>query len=476
MTPRDPKTFRQHFALDYFTRPSGPGRWTLLLSLAALLVGAGVLTAVVANKRWHSAFQAGPLITAHATFANDCAQCHTKDFATAARFLPGSEASTVGDEACLRCHDAGRHVAHQTAFTGERNQASRCAVCHREHLGQSLTRLPDATCTQCHADLQTDDGAHRFAPAIHHFGTDHPEFGAWRSTAGIPLADPAAGRFHFSHQIHLGLPESFKDVPPERLHELKEPLAKLASQQCAYCHQPESGGDVMRPVRFNDHCAACHELKVPPAAGTPEGAKTLFDQPLPHPGPNQSAADIVGVLVERYLRAGTPPASAASTVEPPVLRQEGEKAAAVERLARERALGSAALLFDQPKAGCNRCHVEAAKRGADGVPAYLNPRQHNDRWDDVKAQFPERLRHAVYADQSNRWFPLSRFPHSTHKGQACTDCHKATASTDPRDLLMPTINDCRACHNRTSGIRSDCLACHQYHDRSQERPRTNTQP
>ena len=37
------------------------------------------------------------------------------------------------------------------------------------------------------------------------------------------------------------------------------------------------------------------------------------------------------------------------------------------------------------------------------------------------------------------------------------------------DVLMPSIDTCKQCHNRTTaGVRSDCLECHQYHDRSAE--------
>src|SRR4051812_43881566 len=97
MPRRDPKSFLRHFTLDYFRRPRSLRRWKLWLSLAAMLVSAGVLVAAIVNPHWHSAFQAGPLSPAHAMVAHDCTACHDKPFATAARFVPGSEASSVSD-------------------------------------------------------------------------------------------------------------------------------------------------------------------------------------------------------------------------------------------------------------------------------------------------------------------------------------------------------------------------------------------
>ena len=44
--------------------------------------------------------------------------------------------------------------------------------------------------------------------------------------------------------------------------------------------------------------------------------------------------------------------------------------------------------------------------------------------------------------------------------------HAAATSTKTNDMLMPTIDVCRKCHNATAaGVRSDCLECHTYHPR-----------
>ncbi len=53
----------------------------------------------------------------------------------------------------------------------------------------------------------------------------------------------------------------------------------------------------------------------------------------------------------------------------------------------------------------------------------------------------------------------------------CADCHDAEQSKQSGDVLMPTIDECKKCHNATEGkARSDCLECHGYHDHGGDRP------
>src|SRR5207249_1737373 len=93
----------------------------------------------------------------------------------------GHTAYGVTDGACMKCHAAGQHAPGQDRYTGPDGQAAECASCHREHHGQSLTRLADVRCTECHADLKrhVTDGKTEYAAKITSFA-DHPPFGAWR--------------------------------------------------------------------------------------------------------------------------------------------------------------------------------------------------------------------------------------------------------------------------------------------------------
>ena len=70
----------------------------------------------------------------------------------------------------------------------------------------------------------------------------------------------------------------------------------------------------------------------------------------------------------------------------------------------------------------------------------------------------------------DRWFPHARFDHHAHRMMKCADCHDAERSTQSSDVLIPTIDKCKKCHNATAGkARSDCVECHGYHDHGGDR-------
>src|SRR5205085_11408839 len=119
--PRDPKAFTHWFQLDYFRRPRLLRRLhvpvlTAVLLLTAVVAAAGGASVYFKLAGPRAAFQAAPVSTPHALFADRCEVCHTADraFQTAWRLWPGAaHASTVADAACLQCHPAGRHDPHQ---------------------------------------------------------------------------------------------------------------------------------------------------------------------------------------------------------------------------------------------------------------------------------------------------------------------------------------------------------------------------
>ena len=232
----------------------------------AAVAAAGLACVYFKPAGARAAFQAAPVSTPHALFADRCEVCHTEDraFHTAFRLWPAAhDASSVGDAACLSCHDAGVHNPNQMAFIDEAAGRSQgCTRCHHEHRGDAaLARLPDAACTQCHAALQTRDGAHRYHPTITRFESDHPAFGTWRKDQG-GLRDP--GTIHFSHAAHLNLDQKLRGVAADRgspwLEANQKQAARLAEEGCAYCHQSDAQGRYMKPIRYQDHCAACHPL------------------------------------------------------------------------------------------------------------------------------------------------------------------------------------------------------------------------
>src|SRR6478752_343081 len=139
---RSTKSLSQRIDREYFKRSFPIPRWRRILSIvitALALVWVAGSTAVNSG----SVFNAGPLSKGHHILEGNCASCHTGSA------LWGRK---VEEKACLTCHDGPKHQGEQT-FTPA------CLTCHTEHKGALVvavgTSMNDASCTQCHANLQT---------------------------------------------------------------------------------------------------------------------------------------------------------------------------------------------------------------------------------------------------------------------------------------------------------------------------------
>jgi hypothetical protein len=151
---------------------------------------------------------------------------------------------------------------------------------------------------------------------------------------------------------------------------------------------------------------------------------------------------------------------------------------------------------DEPfnrKGGCAYCHAEKPGARKDGLPEYESPGLRG-RWDEVLmpdnrwGPANKELRSDAEQFNRDRWFPYAHFNHQPHRMLDCVACHQkrevdrtdadraavaknplALVSRDTRDVLMPRLDLCAACHHTgAGGVRADCLECHQYHDRSKE--------
>lgn len=91
-------------------------------------------------------------------------------------------------------------------------------------------------------------------------------------------------------------------------------------------------------------------------------------------------------------------------------------------------------------------------------------------------------------DSPRKWFKAAKFDHYAHRSNSCLDCHSsAVKSSLTSDFNSPGIDTgamqgtaCISCHSpdatfslskaahRSAG--SDCITCHQFHDRTLERP------
>jgi hypothetical protein len=413
---------------DYYRRQRWIRRTVRVLCWALAL--AGVL--YVALTFWpgsRSVYQNGPLSPGHAFIRDDCSRCHTKPFATAEHFRPGPVGdSSVPDENCTQCHDGPIHHKQQT-------YTPRCGSCHREHRGQTLlARVADSHCTACHAHLQQ----HALGPTqfkdVYSFTGDHPPF-------NLQQVEPP--RLHFSHQAHL---EPGRVLGPGR---------KAEVLTCASCHKPDPERRYMLPVRYQAQCARCHPLTVQlVGAWKDDKTRAAAESFRKHPAPHRPPAEVRAALQDRLEQfvwdhpkvieaagLGAPPRPIPGS-RPRRARLTGDAADWVASQLEQAERG----LFDGA-GGCRHCHVPKQPIGARAccLPEYLP------------------------AKPLDLWLPHSRFSHKSHGLLQCTACHPAaTAKGLAADMLLPTLNDCRRCHNPEIGVRSDCGTCHRYHDRSKE--------
>lgn len=380
-----------------------------------------------------AAWSPGPLFPAHSLLAKDCAACHTEPFVA------------VADAACLACHaQVPAHVPKGHPTTRELSDA-RCTDCHQEH--KEPRQLVDARqriCADCHADLSAHPGISTALRDAADFGNAHPAFAltqlvpeghgaatAWK-TAREPgdAVTPERSNLKFTHQLHL--------APTG----IKGPDGKPRVLDCGDCHRGDPSGRFMLPVRMETDCRECHKLVFDANAPTRE---------VPHGSPALVQMTLEEFYSRQFLNEAMDAVAggkAAREVRRPGRAIEltpAQRAQAADRAHRQ-AQDVASELFERRT--CANCH-EIMKLADDGDGSRY----------DVE---PVRL--------TTRWMPKSEFSHLTHRDAECSLCHRAAGSESATDVLLPTIDDCRACHAGDTGlgrkgqrIVSGCMMCHGFH-------------
>ena len=434
----DPKKLQETIELDYVQRPRRRLRSKKIAQWSTLVISLGfVAWTWLPGSR--SVYQADSVSVAHTQFDQDCSTCHDRAFRAVRRLWGDAGHLSVSDQTCTSCHAGTDH--HPPHATSEG-----CAECHREHRGrQVLAHVSNNQCTKCHADIKSVKADSRLENVSDLFAS-HPEFALWREQRSDP------GTVQFNHAGHLQLaPEDFRS-----LGGFGSLVKQLQQQQCNYCHQVDPAGRYMLPVRYDNHCKACHPLVVPVTGrwqdeGLQKAAAIFSEKPLPHPGPNQGTSLIWAVVRDRYLdfvqknpqivgnqipAEDVRPFPGKGLIQP--LREDQFHWVNRQMKAAER------LLFDGAD-GCRRCHQQVKGQPImrpHGLPDYARP------------------------NIPRRWFPASQFNHHSHRHMQCLDCHaQAAGSTHSRDVLMPKMADCRQCHHPQGGARTDCFACHTFHAR-----------
>jgi len=464
----------------------GAGAGQTSLATAAATAPAGFFLHVA--DRACSACHAGPAHHANETFTPRCASCHVEHLGRAVLVQ-------IADRHCVQCHadlrtkDGTPPVFHRTVPVLGRHPEF--AVSVRE--GDKTTRV--------------------------------------RLDQAAELRDTAQMKLNHAKHLKVNL-KGVEDLQKQHGATAIVPVKDGAQIACTFCHRPDERGQYMQPLAYDKHCMVCHPLDfdarfpdttVPhtkPAVVHAFLRGTLSDafeqcQAIPAGDPGKAVRErcvelelakaAPGTDAPRGMRRGsaaeveTPPADtprggrlqgrgqpeaapapapdtprggrlrgrgAEEETPPPAdtprggrLRERGaeEQAPAADAPRGRRTGGDAPatapaswvatqLATIEPglfKQRCEYCHT--LKREGDALPEVVSP------------AIPP------------RWLPHARFDHGAHRMIGCAECHKAAASTETKDVLMPSIATCRECHQPRVGARTGCVECHRYHDKTQER-------
>lgn len=429
-TRPDTRVQRQAYALSLEDTPVSSRRWAVGLGLGVLalfllwpLLG-GQLAAIGdpvrrAGLSPEGAWTPGPPSKAHAFFMDDCAQCHQTPFVR------------TRDTSCGSCHDdIGRHALTNAGQVHMDNADMACHDCHREHNGaDGLVAEHPRDCVGCHANPE------RFPDVeldrVRNFVDVHPAFTPRvpvRTDGGFSLREVPlngaveASGLHFNHAAHTD-PAGIKG--PDGM----EVLA------CGDCHRPDAGRVGHQAINQQRDCARCHVMKFDPSDP---------DAELPH----APAALVQKTIEEHFVRRALEgdfeqPSPLAPRFNPARRRPGGQITQAQRQSALEwaktRAEQTSKEVFS--KSVCGVCHVpDSTDAGSWSVQQVA-------------------LQSSFLTDH--------RFDHGGHASMDCTDCHQTASSDGARDLLLPGIDNCRACHgdwDDTDVAPSSCVSCHGFHN------------
>jgi predicted CXXCH cytochrome family protein len=464
--------------LDYYRQATALDRAKVGLTLAASLVAAGyVAWACLGGGSSVRQFSPGPLAAAHSAWEDRCSACHV-DFAPlredaagtalVARLMsePGPYVRAAGQARCRACHRGPAHHGNQIA-----GEVRSCAGCHRDHQGQSadLTQVTDALCTECHRDI----AGHRSGPSMLPTQpianvadwASHPPFRSIGGEKQAEFRDP--GRLKFNHQLHM-LPGQYAadsrpsgqlklaDIDPRHWQALgyapSTPRDTVVELNCNYCHElepagraPQAGsgdmfpslGAYMLPVRYDRHCAACHErdLRVETVG---------IQSTVPHGLRAGPLRELLAKLATERRVPLPPPA------QPIPGKTPGNNLAQMVREGSSHVAEGEAQLRSQAR--CGKCHEFAEQPAGSGRYEVLGP------------------------DIPTIWLKHARFSHAAHRAVKCSECHAASVpppgvaprpNLDGPSPMIPNIDNCRKCHGSAAagapGVRSDCALCHRYH-------------
>ncbi|MDQ6809100.1 MAG: hypothetical protein M3Z64_06700 [Verrucomicrobiota bacterium] len=430
--------------------------WRLArMIVSALAILGGVIAIYLFEKRPREEFfNPGTISSNHATFGNDCAQCHEQavdktQLNTARvshvlneRFHRGLDFSAI-DRKCETCH--AQHALHEPNVVENRS----CSICHREHRGgESMKLVAGANCAACHdrhdvMQASAAKGAQLPPQAFHlrAFPAQQVVFQLPRPARGYTQVFASFADGHPEFQINTERPRD-PDVLRfnHQRHEAADiPLLNGKKLDCNSCHKTDPEGRFYERTNFRANCQSCHSLQFDarnPEVILPHGDATAVRAFL-HNLPTQYA----DLAVKKGL---VRPDQIQSFVSQQIL-QLRERVRSGEDFERE-VFFTSDPYKSQPG---NTAHVRSSFYGC----AFCH---------EVKAranQAPE-ITKPVFVD---RWMPQAKFNHAKHTSVSCAECHHAAQSRETADVLMPAKANCVACHSPKGRVASECITCHTYH-------------
>jgi hypothetical protein len=470
-------------------------------AIAGLVLALGyVLYGVISGDTSQAKYSRGPVSSAHASFEHDCSKCHDTQVAGdpihSNAFFRSKGSLKAIEGKCSTCHKTGEHLSNEMHASSGHEELS-CTACHSEHRGRQFNpaTVADSKCVTCHEKSvgQEPGIVHPAATAFHptkdQDPAPHPDFfGHLDRDADGALKDP--GNVNFNHELHLRagiydpdskvvhnrpmkwikIPELDVDGSPlrERYRKGKEQDVQLT---CTDCHQAgniqaaanatrtdiESTGDSVfgddiPPIRFEDHCRACHPLSVGKGIRIEHGVSLAVIK--------ESIDSTFGVSVQSVDGLSREALKAFEGVTD----QESKKAAddlsklevwlkspdpeAKKDLKKYIATkGPLMRLKLTAEVSCLLCHNKNS----------LLPNNH--------------LESEPIQPPPHRWLKFGYFPHVRHEGLSCEHCHTTSRkSTEFKDVALSNMQSkCFQCH-RSGDVDakgpvagSNCVDCHGYH-------------
>ena len=359
-----------------------------------------------------------PLLGKHRVVA--CGECHRAgDFKAPLRFAKCSDCHTPdphrgqfrqskdGGE-CAACHSVegfkpstygvAQHAASEYPLEGLHAKVP-CAKCHLPKGAETLFKIRQTQCKDCHAD------AHR----------------------GQFAAAPHNNRCENCHDLQGFRPARFTLA---RHKETRFPLAGAhAAVPCVECHKTtESGKAAPVKYRFDDRtCTACHanphrsqfreRMSQMRADGTPAGCEAC------HSTVDWEQVKAFDHAATRFPLVGAHRTIACAGCHRPA---NGEKT-------------MRNVVFNSVASTCVGCHADI--HGGQFAAS-------NKTTDCANCHNSTRWKPATFDHDKRTTFPLQ----GAHRNVACVDCHKTTRLVQGKPILLykPTPRECKSCHGATS--------------------------